>query len=116
MARSRSRLSSSPVRRVPGELAQVRNDVVEKSEKEQKIFSGTFIAAAFVALMNQYRIFSVLLMAASFVLTEKKNVAAPRRKHSVQVFELLEGLKVAASAWDTAVNDAITILTAEERR
>ena len=94
----------------------VRNDVVERSEQEQKIFSGTVIAAAFVALMNQYRIFSVLLMAGSFVLTEKKNVTAPRRKHSVQVFELLEGLKVAASAWDASVNDAITILTAEERR
>ena len=87
-----------------------------KSDKEQKIFSGTFIAAAFVALINQYRIFTVLLMAASFVLTESKDVVVPRRKHSVQVFESLDGLKTAASAWDAAVNDAVAILAAEERR
>lgn len=57
-------------------------------------------------------------MVASYVLTESKKAiqVVPRRKHSVQVFELLDGLKNAASAWDASVNDAITIISAEERR
>lgn len=114
--RAHSRQSSSPIRRVPGELAQMHSDTAEKSEQEQKAFSGTVICAALVALLNQYRLLSMLLMAASFMLTESKNAVVPRRKHSVQVFDLLDSLKAAASAWDAAVNDATMILTAEERR
>ncbi|KAI5123212.1 hypothetical protein M0805_003978 [Coniferiporia weirii] len=111
---SRSRVSS-PDPRLPGELTNPQLDAVEKIDQERKSLSSAFVFVGLAALMNQHRVAALLALITSFSFAKASGAASVKRNYIPQVFESLENLKIAGSAWDAAVNDAIMIVEGEER-
>ncbi|THH06237.1 hypothetical protein EW145_g4221 [Phellinidium pouzarii] len=104
----------SPECHLPGEMA-IQPDAVEKSDQEFKSFTSAFILVGLAALMNQFTIAALIALTASFSLAKSRGATSAKQSYIPQVFESLENLKFSGSAWDAAVNDAITIIEGEER-
>lgn len=106
----------SPHHSFPGELSTPQQDATIKSEQELKTFSSAFVFMGMAALFNQYRFAAAIALLTSISFAKAPGATALKHSSIPQMFESLEALKIAGVAWDTAVNDAITIIEREERR
>lgn len=101
---------------VPGELNASRQDVAEKVDGDLKPLSTVLVLVGVIALLSQHRFTALWALVASVSFAKAPGVGSVKQTYIPQMFEVLDGLKKAGSAWDFAVNEAITIIENEERK
>ncbi|EJD08543.1 uncharacterized protein FOMMEDRAFT_144379 [Fomitiporia mediterranea MF3/22] len=101
--------------RLPGDLKTPQQDTVEKTDQDLKPLSSAFVLLGLVALLKHHRLTAFLALLTSVSFAKAPGIGSSKSSYIPQMFEALDSLKTAGAAWDLAVNDAITMVEAEER-
>ncbi|OCB86313.1 hypothetical protein A7U60_g6625 [Sanghuangporus baumii] len=106
---------STPSQTWPGELKTSQQDSSSKTDGDLKPLSSVLVIIGVASLFSHHRVAALLALLMSMSFAKAPGIGSARKSHIPQMFEALDSLKTAGSAWDGAVNDAITIIEHEDR-
>ena len=106
----------TPDRGLPGELKGSQQEPDSKADGDLKPLSGALVILGVAAFMSHHRMMALLVLLASLSFAKAPGIGSARKSYIPHMFEALDSLKAAGSAWDAAVNDAVNIIESEDRR